>query len=205
MTTRLLDRGRIGETDRFAVVAGVDLVPAFSGEEVGGGAKGRPDHVADVAHDAGLEPSAEEPDPVSAGESDVLPLKAMGRGSAMEKSACRTQQKQMSLYRMLAARPEFAATVRRLSARSRQRSDRNASGMDPVPGCCVERRRHPRRRVHAPQFLKLGRTESGLDRDDCLGGHVVPAEIPESGDRRERCPSPHRQTAAGGSSRCRPS
>ena len=67
IAVRVLHRGRIGETDRLAVLADVDLVPAVGREAVGGGAEGGRHGVADVARDAGLEAFAEEPDPVPAG------------------------------------------------------------------------------------------------------------------------------------------
>ena len=67
IAVRVLHRGRIGETDRLAVLADVDLVPAVGREAVGGGAEGGRHDVADVGRDAGLEAFAEEPDPVSAG------------------------------------------------------------------------------------------------------------------------------------------
>ena len=67
ITVRVFDRGRIGETDRLAVVADADVVPAVSREAVGGGTEGGRHDVADVGRDAALEAFAEEPDLVPAG------------------------------------------------------------------------------------------------------------------------------------------
>ena len=108
---------------------------------------------------------------------EPVPREPFGMGSGMEKRAWRTQQTQMSFSRMMAARPDRAATVRSMWARSRASRDRNASAMEPVPGSGGESLGHPRRHVCRAQPLEFRRAESGLDRGDRCGEVI---EAPES-------------------------
>ena len=109
-----------------------------------------------------------------------------GGGPARPSDAWRTQQTQMSFSRMMAGRPDRAATVRSMSARSRTPRDRNASAMEAVAGGGGESLGHPRRHFCRPQPLEFRRADGGLDRGDRLRGHVVLAEIPEGGERGAR-------------------